>query len=110
MGDQPDGDRGPNQAAPTEAEDTPDAAARTIGGQSRAAMSEDARLSEKLDHDHAVETNGRMAVCRRCGFRTVAPESDRHLVSERYRARAREWLEASARTRRADYKRNARDT
>jgi hypothetical protein len=35
------------------------------------AVSEASRLGTRLDEDHIPETSGRMAVCRRCGFRTT---------------------------------------
>ena len=53
----------------------------------------------RLDEHHAPETNGRMAVCRRCGTRTDSPEGSHHVPSERQLARADEWLEAQSRLR-----------
>ena len=35
-------------------------------------------LGSRLDDDHLPETNGRMAVCRRCGAHTETPEGLKH--------------------------------
>jgi len=51
---------------------------------------------ELLDQDHAPETNGRMAVCRRCGSQTDGPQGARHLPSDRQLPRIREWLVAES--------------
>ena len=53
-------------------------------------------LSDKLDEDHAPETNGRMAVCRRCGFRTVATAGESHAPTEANRTKATQWLDGRA--------------
>ncbi|MGA2837822.1 MAG: hypothetical protein ABSF84_14600 [Acidimicrobiales bacterium] len=46
----------------------------------------------RLDEHHAPETNGRMAVCRRCGSRTDGPAGLHHVPAERQVARCGEWL------------------
>jgi hypothetical protein len=51
----------------------------------------------QLDEDHAPETNGRMAICRRCGSRTDGPVGGHHLPSDGQMVRIREWLAAEAR-------------
>jgi hypothetical protein len=50
-------------------------------------------LTVMLDEDHAPETNGRMAVCRRCGFRTVATTGESHAPTEANRTKATQWLD-----------------
>ena len=45
-----------------------------------------------LDEHHTPETNGRMAVCRRCGAQTDGPDGG-HAPHERQLARADEWLQ-----------------
>ena len=56
----------------------------------------DRDTGSRLDQDHAPETNGRMAVCRRCGSRTDGPDGGHHLPSEGQAARIREWLVAES--------------
>jgi hypothetical protein len=46
----------------------------------------------RLDQDHSPETNGRIAVCRRCGSRTDDPAGSRHVPADRQMTRVREWL------------------
>jgi hypothetical protein len=50
------------------------------------------RLGARLDEHHAPETNGWMAVCRRCGVRTDGPKGG-HTPSEQQLARAQQWLD-----------------
>ena len=52
-------------------------------------------LSIQLDEDHAPETNGRMTVCRRCGFRTEETSS-RHAATEEHKVKAGRWLDNQA--------------
>lgn len=59
-------------------------------------------LGARLDENHTPETNGRMAVCRRCGAQTESPIGQRHLPNERRLARSEEWLEKQKRARRID--------
>ena len=59
-------------------------------------MLDASQLSTRLDQDHLPETNGRMAVCRRCGARTDDPVGHHHLPSEGQLARADRWLDAEA--------------
>ena len=40
-------------------------------------------MGSRLDEDHAPETNGRMAVCRRCGAQTDSSEGRQHIPDER---------------------------
>ena len=52
------------------------------------------RLGSQLDEHHAPETNGRMAVCRRCGMRTDSPAGLNHAPGKDQLTRAASWLEA----------------
>ncbi len=54
------------------------------------------QMGHQLDEDHAPETNGRMAVCRRCGSQTDGPEGRHHLPTDRQMTRIAEWLVAEA--------------
>jgi len=56
----------------------------------------------RLDEDHAPETNGRMAICRRCGVKTDGPEGAHHVPDERRLQRSNDWLDAQSRIRRID--------
>jgi hypothetical protein len=67
-------------------------------------------LGARLDEDHAPETNGRMAVCRRCGFRTAGATNDLHALIEAEEARANRWLDAQVHARRVEKARAAFDT
>jgi hypothetical protein len=59
-------------------------------------------LGARLDEHHSPETNGRMAVCRRCGAQTDSPQGSHHVPSEGRLARSEEWLDVQKRTRRID--------
>jgi hypothetical protein len=48
----------------------------------------------RLDEHHPPETNGRMSVCRRCGFRTDGPEGLHHHPSGRQEGPSEGWLVA----------------
>lgn len=74
------------------------------------AASEAAQLGAQLDEDHAPETNSRMAVCRRCGFRTEGPSSERHAPVDVRADRASRWLGAQSQARRVAKARGAADT
>jgi hypothetical protein len=50
------------------------------------------QLGALLDEHHLPETNGRMAVCRRCGAVTDGPEG-KHDPRERQISRTSQWLE-----------------
>ena len=76
-----------------------DPAVPEIGGDIVVA-SDPSRMGTRLDEDHVPETNGRMAVCRRCGFRTRGVANDRHAPVEAQEARATGWLDAQAHARR----------
>jgi hypothetical protein len=54
-------------------------------------------VGTRLDEHHLPETNGRMAVCRRCGIQTDDPQGLHHVPAERQLIRAGEWLDAQAR-------------
>jgi methyl coenzyme M reductase subunit C-like uncharacterized protein (methanogenesis marker protein 7) len=54
-------------------------------------------VGTRLDEHHLPETNGRMAVCRRCGIQTDDPQGLHHVPAERQLTRADEWLSAQAR-------------
>ena len=54
----------------------------------------------QLDQDHAPETNGRMAVCRRCGAHTDGPAAVHHTPDLRELPRSASWLVAEAQRRR----------
>lgn len=56
-------------------------------------------VGAQLDKHHAPETNGRMAVCRRCGAMTDTPQGCQHLPDELRLARLTEWLDAQERMR-----------
>ena len=53
---------------------------------------ETSSLGARLDQHHLPETNGRMAVCRRCGAQTDGPDGRQHVPDERRVARATDWL------------------
>lgn len=57
-----------------------------------------AQAGSRLDEHHAPETNGRMAVCRRCGTQTDSPGGLHHIPTERQLVRSNEWLITQART------------
>jgi len=61
---------------------------------------EAAVLGAQLDEDHAPETNGRMAVCRRCGAQTDSPQGRHHIPNDRRLGRSEEWLSVQRRSRR----------
>lgn len=56
----------------------------------------ESHTGSQLDEHHAPETNGRMAVCRRCGSQTDGPEGRHHMPTERQMGRIREWLIAES--------------
>jgi hypothetical protein len=51
-------------------------------------------MGVRLDEHHPPETNGRMSVCRRCGFRTDGPEGRHHYPSGRQLDPSEGWLAA----------------
>lgn len=67
-------------------------------------------LGARLDEHHSPETNGRMAVCRRCGAQTESSQGRQHVPNERRLSRSEEWLDAQKRARLIDSARKARDT
>jgi hypothetical protein len=54
-------------------------------------------LGELLDQDHLPETNGRMAICRRCGSTTDGLAGFHHTPREIEVARCSRWLDRQAR-------------
>ncbi len=61
------------------------------------ASSEATGVGMQLDAHHAPETNGRMAICRRCGTQTEAPGGLHHVPNERQLDRSQRWLISEAR-------------
>jgi len=59
-------------------------------------------VGARLDADHGPETNGRMAVCRRCGAPTDGPDGTHHVPHDDRLARCTQWLDAQARLRHID--------
>jgi hypothetical protein len=64
-------------------------------------------LGSRLDEHHAPETNGRMAVCRRCGAQTDNPAGSHHVPDEGRLVRSEQWLDAQWRLRQVDRARAA---
>jgi len=54
-------------------------------------------VGARLDEHHLPETNGRMAVCRRCGAQTDGPNGLRHVPDERRLGRSNDWLDMQKR-------------
>jgi hypothetical protein len=67
-------------------------------------------IGARLDEHHSPETNGWMAVCRRCGSRADGPEGRQHDPDERQIRRSTEWLDAQVRMSRIAEARGRRDT
>ena len=61
------------------------------------ASPEAGQLGTRLDAHHLPETNGRMAVCRRCGAFTDGPEG-KHAPRERQLTRISQWLDTQSRS------------
>jgi hypothetical protein len=59
--------------------------------------SESLHVAVQLDSHHAPETNGRIAVCRKCGARTDGPTGVHHVVQEGRAGRSSDWLLAQSR-------------
>jgi hypothetical protein len=55
-----------------------------------------AQLGGRLDDHHSPETNGRMAICRRCGAVTDGP-AGQHRPNQRQLDRLAAWLEGQSR-------------
>jgi hypothetical protein len=60
------------------------------------------QVGARLDEHHLPETNGSVAICRRCGARTDGPIGDHHLPGDRQDARYDRWLGVQAGTRAID--------
>lgn len=71
-------------------------------------MQTTAEVGTQLDDHHHPETNGRMAVCRRCGCRTESALGDHHAPAAHEVGRASQWLDAEARLAQVDAARRAR--
>jgi len=56
-------------------------------------------IGSLLDADHLPTTNGRMAICRRCGAHTDGAEGRQHVPGVRQLARYSDWLCAESRSR-----------
>jgi hypothetical protein len=54
-------------------------------------------LGARLDQHHSPETNGRMAVCRRCGAQTNGPDGRQHIPHELRLDRSTTWLDMQTR-------------
>ncbi len=67
-------------------------------------------IGARLDEHHAPETNGRMAVCRRCGAQTDSPLGLNHVPSEGRLERLEKWLDAQLRMTRVDHARDVLNT
>jgi hypothetical protein len=59
-------------------------------------------VGARLDEDHSPETNGRMAVCRRCGIQTDDPQGRKHVPDERQMIRSTRWLDLQLRATRIE--------
>jgi hypothetical protein len=68
-----------------------------------------ARIGAQLDEHHSAETNGRMAICHRCGMATDGPEGP-HAPHEKQLDKAVRWLDAQALSRRIAALTSSRDT
>ena len=66
------------------------------------------QAGSQLDDHHEPETNGRMAVCRRCGSLTDGVAGRHHLPAERQVIRSGEWLVTQSKLRQIDRIREAR--
>lgn len=54
-------------------------------------------LGARLDEHHSPETNGRMAVCRRCGAQTNEPNGRQHVPHELRLGHSNAWLDMQIR-------------
>ncbi len=59
-------------------------------------------VGNQLDENHAPETNGRMAVCRKCGSLTDFKDGVHHVPAEQQLERSSEWLSAQSRNKLID--------
>jgi hypothetical protein len=64
-------------------------------------------VGHRLDAHHLPETNGRMAVCRRCGAQTNGPDGHHHVPDGKRVARSNDWLDAQTRLRSIDQARGS---
>ncbi|MHB1599206.1 MAG: hypothetical protein ACYCXY_10070 [Acidimicrobiales bacterium] len=67
------------------------------------------QLGSRLDKHHYPETNGRMAVCRRCGAQTDGPYGP-HIPNDRQLERVLQWLDAQLRSSRIGHEGNLHNT
>ena len=75
---------------------------QTLGEEREMISTEAAFVGSRLDEHHPPETNGRMAVCRRCGANTDSPEGRQHMPHEQQLARCNDWLDKQARASRIE--------
>jgi hypothetical protein len=61
------------------------------------ASAESSHVGAQLDEHHAPETNGRMAVCRKCGALTDSPVGLQHAPHPSQVGRSSDWLTAQSR-------------
>lgn len=61
--------------------------------------SQPADVGAELDQHHLPETNGRIAICRRCGARTDGPMGLHHVLAAGRVNRSADWLKAQSRLR-----------
>jgi hypothetical protein len=66
------------------------------------------QVGAQLDEHHAPETNGRMAVCRRCGALTDSPAGRQHTPHASQMDRSAQWLTAQSRLLQIDRARSRR--
>jgi len=67
-------------------------------------------LGTRLDAHHLPETNGRIAVCRRCGSRTDAADGVSHIPAESQLLRSSRWLASQSHMTRLAEARTARNS
>jgi len=67
------------------------------------------RTGAQLDEHHAAKTNGRMAICQRCGMATDGPDGQ-HAPHEKQLEKAARWLDAQALSSRIADMTSARNT
>jgi hypothetical protein len=58
---------------------------------------ESSDIAVQLDQHHLPETNGRIAVCRRCGARTDSPAGLHHAPQTSQVGKSVDWLTAQSR-------------
>lgn len=75
----------------------------TAGGEKSMDSSEEVdNVAARLDQHHSPETNGRMAVCRRCGAQTDGPDGHHHVPGKGRVKHSQDWLDVQSRLRSID--------